>query len=233
MQDSGEKATRNRSRDAEVSRELILEAAETLFAEKGYEGTSLKEIGEKAALSRGTPGYFFGSKQGLYAAVKERLARYVRDFAEQARSANHPSDSTSERKDSGETREVIAAAIRAYIDFLASRPTYVRFIEREAAGEDDFLKYSSEASKEAAHLAGSLAEFGNRFLEQELAREEYPLVDAEEVRRLSASMCAVCCFPFLLGGGLFITFGLDPQASDFTEKHKEHAVQFIMGGLYG
>lgn len=237
MQDPGEEAASNR-RDAELSRELILDAAETLFAEKGYEGTSLKEIGETVGLSRGTPGYFFRSKQGLYAAVKERLARHVRDFAQQTRSTKYLSDSAYlsdpifERKGSGAPREVIAAAIRAYIDFLASRPTYVRFIEREAAGEDDFLKYSSETSEEATHLAGSLAEFGNRFLEQELAREEHPVLE-DEVRRLSASMCAVCCFPFLLGGGLFTTFGLDPHVSDFTEAHKEHAVQFIMRGLYG
>lgn len=225
----GEEAANKRQRDAERSREVILDAAEELFAEKGYEGTSLREIGAAAGLSRGTPAYFFGSKEGLYAAVKERLAEHVWEFAEQARSTT---DTSVGREGHGAPHEVIAAAARTYIDFLNSRPTYVRFIEREAAGEDAFLARNTETSEEARDLAGSLAEFGNRFLEQELKRGYYPIQE-EEVRRLSASMCAVCCFPFLQGGGLFATFGLEPSDPEFVEKHKEHAVRFILGGIYG
>lgn len=224
-----EGAATNKQRDAHRSREVILDAAEKLFAKRGYEGASLKEIGEAAGLSRGTPAYFFGSKQGLYAAVKERLAEYVWEFAEQARSTD---GSAANAETHGTPREAIADAARAYIDFLASRPSYVRFIEREAAGEDAFLRSAPEASEEAKNLAASLAEFGNQFLERELERDGHPL-QYEEVRRLSASMCAVCCFPFLLGGGLFTTFGLDPSEPGFTEEHKEHAVRFILRGIYG
>lgn len=224
---AGGETAANRQRDAGRSRDTILDAAERLFAEKGYEGTSLKEIGEAAGLSRGTPAYFFGSKQGLYAAVKERLAEYVKEFAGQASSANDPT-SHSGKYDS--PRDVISNAARAYVDFLASRPTYVRFIEREAAGEDAFLVGGS--SGETTNLAGSLAEFGSQFLRRELERGGRPFGE-EEIRRLSASMTAVCCFPFLLGGGLFRTFGLEPADPGFTEEHKEHATRFIMGGLYG
>lgn len=63
----------------------MLDAAQRLFARKGYTLTSLKEIGEEAEVSRGTPSYFFGSKEGLYVAVKERLAEGVRVFAGEAR----------------------------------------------------------------------------------------------------------------------------------------------------
>lgn len=224
-----ERASTNKQRDARRSREGILDAAEKLFAERGYDGTSLKEIGEAAGLSRGTPAYFFGSKQGLYAAVKERLAEYVREFAEQARSTH---DSAAYAETRGSAREAIANAARAYIDFLASRPTYVRFIEREAAGEDAFVRSDPGSSEEAGNLSGSLAEFGNRFLWRELERDGHQLRE-EEIRRLSASMTAVCCFPFLLGGGLSMTFGLDPSEPGFPEKHKEHAVRFIVKGIYG
>lgn len=217
-----------RGRDAELSRQRILDAAELLFSRRGFEGTSLKEIGEAAGLSRGTPAYFFSSKQGVYAALKERLADYVREFAERARST---SEESANRWGLGSSREAIAAAARAYIDFLAGRPTYVRFIEREAAGEDAFLSHGTETSEEARDLAGSLAQFGHRFLERELDQDGS--LSQEEVRRLAASMCAVCCFPYLLGGGLFTTFGLDPSEPGFTEEHKEHAVRFILGAVYG
>src|SRR5918911_4763660 len=70
-------------RDAERSREAILAAAERLFAERGYEATTLQEIGAAAGLSRGTPSYFFGSKEQLYMDVLRR-AFAVRHQATQA-----------------------------------------------------------------------------------------------------------------------------------------------------
>jgi TetR/AcrR family transcriptional regulator len=63
---------KTRSRDSGRSREALLAAAERLFAERGFEATSLTDIGAAAGLSRGTPSYFFGSKAGLYRAVLER-----------------------------------------------------------------------------------------------------------------------------------------------------------------
>lgn len=62
------------ARDPERTREAVLgaaqRAAQRLFARKGYALTSLKAIGEEAGVLRGTPSYFFGSKEGLYVAVK-------------------------------------------------------------------------------------------------------------------------------------------------------------------
>ena len=60
-------------RDATRSRRAILEAAERLFADRGFEGTSLGAIAAAAGLSRGTPSYFFGNKEELYRAVLEQL----------------------------------------------------------------------------------------------------------------------------------------------------------------
>ena len=67
-----------RERNAGRSREAILDAAEQLFAERGYDATSLNDVGAAAGVSRGTPGYFFGGKQPLYRAVLERCLERVR-----------------------------------------------------------------------------------------------------------------------------------------------------------
>ncbi len=69
---SGNKV-RDWSRDPARSREAILGAAEKQFASQGYEQTSLQQIGQAAGVSRGTPGYFFGSKEQLYGEVPDRL----------------------------------------------------------------------------------------------------------------------------------------------------------------
>jgi AcrR family transcriptional regulator len=47
------------------SREAILEAARTLFAERGYEGASLRAIGASAGVDAALVVHFFGSKANL------------------------------------------------------------------------------------------------------------------------------------------------------------------------
>jgi AcrR family transcriptional regulator len=53
------------------SRERILEIATDLFAEKGYAGTYVREIVEKAGVSKPVLYYYFQSKEGLFYAILE------------------------------------------------------------------------------------------------------------------------------------------------------------------
>ena len=54
------------------SRRALIEAATALFAERGYDGTSVRAIGARAGVSRGSIFWHFGSKEGLLWAVVER-----------------------------------------------------------------------------------------------------------------------------------------------------------------
>jgi AcrR family transcriptional regulator len=69
--------TRNRPRkglrDAEATREAILLAAMQEFSEKGLHGARVEEIAARTAVSKHMIYYYFGSKDGLYAAVLERV----------------------------------------------------------------------------------------------------------------------------------------------------------------
>jgi AcrR family transcriptional regulator len=49
------------------SRERLLETAIGMFAAKGYAGTSVREIVERAAVSKPVLYYYFKSKEGLFA----------------------------------------------------------------------------------------------------------------------------------------------------------------------
>ena len=69
----GEAGPERTARDAARTRKAILDAAEALFAERGFDAASLADIGRQAGVSRGAPNYFFGSKVNLYRAVLERL----------------------------------------------------------------------------------------------------------------------------------------------------------------
>ncbi|SMC29265.1 transcriptional regulator, TetR family [Andreprevotia lacus DSM 23236] len=52
----------------------ILDAAEILFVEHGFDGTSMRLITQSAAVNIAAVNYYFGSKDGLYRAVFERRA---------------------------------------------------------------------------------------------------------------------------------------------------------------
>jgi AcrR family transcriptional regulator len=58
-----------RSRDAPASRRALLLAAQDLFGQKGFERTTLREIGEQAGGDAARVARYFGSKADLYIAV--------------------------------------------------------------------------------------------------------------------------------------------------------------------
>lgn len=66
-------STRSRiSEIGEESRQRILDAAEQLFLERGYEKTTLADVGRLAGISYGSIPWHFENKQGLLFAVVER-----------------------------------------------------------------------------------------------------------------------------------------------------------------
>ena len=54
-------------------REILLEAAMTLFAKHGYEKVTIKAIAEEAGVTSGMISYYFGGKGGLYREVLRSL----------------------------------------------------------------------------------------------------------------------------------------------------------------
>ena len=63
----GEKS--NRPRDAAATRKAILEAALALFTERGYDRATVREIAAMANINQALVMRYFGSKEGLFAAV--------------------------------------------------------------------------------------------------------------------------------------------------------------------
>jgi len=70
------KATASRvdRRKAPHTKEKILDAAEALFVQRGYYGTSLRDISKAAGIQLALTHYHFGSKEDLFRAVIDRRA---------------------------------------------------------------------------------------------------------------------------------------------------------------
>jgi AcrR family transcriptional regulator len=63
------------TRPSEVTRERIMKAAERLFAERGYDGTSIRAIVAKARVNQAAINYHFDGKDGLYREVLREAFR--------------------------------------------------------------------------------------------------------------------------------------------------------------
>lgn len=62
-----------------AGREKILDAAEELFAERGFFGVTVRQISDQAGVDVALPNYYFGSKQGLFDAVFLRRAEVLNE----------------------------------------------------------------------------------------------------------------------------------------------------------
>jgi AcrR family transcriptional regulator len=61
----------------------IINAAVELFAEKGFEGTSIRDIATKANVNVAMINYYFGSKEKLFECMVEQKAAYTRGALEE------------------------------------------------------------------------------------------------------------------------------------------------------
>ena len=61
----------------------IINAAVELFAEKGFEGTSIRDIATKANVNVAMINYYFGSKEKLFECMVEQKAAYTKDILEE------------------------------------------------------------------------------------------------------------------------------------------------------
>jgi AcrR family transcriptional regulator len=206
-------ARQEKERNAARSRSAILDAAERLFAERGYEATSLHDVGATAGVSRGTPGYFFGSKPDLYRAVLDRAFAEVREAVRTGRARALASNQSPET--------ILAGAVSDYFDFLAARPNFIRLIEREALSGTRQLEGADHLSAGHEALAAISAELG--------------LDDAEsdDVAQLLLSIIALCWFPLIHAGTVAPAVGVEIAGTDDLERRKRHVVSLVLHGVRG
>jgi AcrR family transcriptional regulator len=106
--------TPNRSR-----KDVIIEVATTLFAERGYEGTSMNDVAERAGMRKASLFYHFASKETLYEAVLDHLL------------ANIAGPITEAFTKDGSFPERLDAAADVTTMVLSSNPYAARLLLRE------------------------------------------------------------------------------------------------------
>ena len=103
----------HRTRDPEQTRAAVIDAAERLFAERGFAATSLRDISQAAGVAHPLILHHFGSKDDLYLAIKRRMvAGYGRRFPAAARATGRPLS--------------VRAEMRRLMTYLGENPTMLR-----------------------------------------------------------------------------------------------------------
>lgn len=114
-------SARERARAArnDVYREHILEAAETVFAQSGFDAAKLQDISRLAALSMGTIYAIFPGKNELLSAILEQRGREMLQLARAV---------VDRGEDPGETLD---ALIAAYVGYFVDHPMFLQMHLRQ------------------------------------------------------------------------------------------------------
>ena len=75
---------------AQQRRAQLLDVARTLFAERGFEPTSIEEIAHRAGVSKPIVYEHFGTKEGIYEVVKDREVQALIQQITDALVGDHP-----------------------------------------------------------------------------------------------------------------------------------------------
>jgi TetR/AcrR family transcriptional regulator len=103
----------HRLRGPGQTRAIVIDAAERLFAERGFAATSMRDISAASGVSHPLIHHHFGSKEELYAAVKRRMVEgYARRFPAAARATNRPLS--------------VRAEMRRIMTYLSENPVMLR-----------------------------------------------------------------------------------------------------------
>ena len=82
-----------RTRDPEGTKRLVIEAAERLFSERGFAGTSIRDIAVASGVSHPLIQHHFATKEGLYRAVLRGCGEeFSVRYPEADRAVDRPAD---------------------------------------------------------------------------------------------------------------------------------------------
>jgi len=138
-------------------REQLLDIGRTAFAQKGFDGTTVEEIADKAGVSKPVVYEHFGGKEGLYAVVVDREVRRLLDRITASLEGEHP-------------RELLEQAASALLAYVETETDGFRILVRDspvASSAGTFASMISDIATQVEHvLAG---EFKSRGYDPKLA----------------------------------------------------------------
>jgi AcrR family transcriptional regulator len=139
-------------------REQLLEIGRRLFAEKGFEGTSVEEIAATAGVSKPVVYEHFGGKEGLYAVVVDHEIQKLLQVM------------TSALTTQARSREILEMAALALLGYIETESDGFRILVRDSPVTQPTGGFASLISDVASHVEHILAaQFAARGFEARVA----------------------------------------------------------------
>jgi AcrR family transcriptional regulator len=197
-----------REQSSNATREKILDAAEKLFAEKGYDGTSIRDVAAVVEYQIQAISYHFGPKEQLFNAVVQRRAAVMTELrvralaAMQAEAKGAPID--------------IPRLIRAYVEpFIASA-------HDSSKGWRNYAPLGTEII--ARHYDSTAREYMGEFLRSLPRAKERSVI--EGFMFMVASMLFICA-----DTGRIEALSKSSRAKESPSALLERLVKFIAAGF--
>lgn len=193
----------------EATRDALTSAARALFAQKGFDGTSVRAITDRAGANLGSITYHFGSKKALYAAVLDEGLGPLADRVVAVAASE------------GSARERMTRIVEAYFDHFRTQPDIPHLLLQEVAAG----KAPPPEVVEILHrVMGTLVQLHAEGVEDGSLRDGPPLLTALSVVAQPIYMTLVA--PMLAKVGGFDLF--DPETRRVAVGH---ATRFVDAGL--
>lgn len=100
-------------------KQAILDAAEKLFCETGYEGTSTRQISKESGANMAMINYYFGSKEGVFIEI---MNSRIASFGSQLKIINEDKISAMEK---------LNRVIDGYANRILANPSFHKMMHRE------------------------------------------------------------------------------------------------------
>jgi AcrR family transcriptional regulator len=165
------------------SRDKILDAAEVLFAKRGYAGVGLSEVAEVVGLGKSSLFHHFKSKPQLYAAVDGRILKRIEERLLRSLAKG------------GDPQARLERWLDDLIDLLAENPTYARLLLRSLFEDDDLGDDVPEEIEARRAVNDILASVGSLLREGMGAG----VFRAADVPQFLLTLVGIVVFPFASG----------------------------------
>ncbi|QBD75393.1 TetR/AcrR family transcriptional regulator [Ktedonosporobacter rubrisoli] len=223
MSEAESKRGRKRVYDFQRTRESILDAAEALFAEHGFDATSVESIAAQAGYAKSLLFQYFGDKLGLYAQVLRRVDQEVGELL--ARVLTYElTDETVLR--AAQFKEFLTVMVQTYFDYLLEHPRLVRILSWEMTrGWQTFAQVGSQL---VPHDTYRLEPLFQKAREAGLLRSDF-------VPIIQLTLMMPLCQAYL--GYLPLYQQLLPQeelaSASGLAQARDYLVDFIVAGMMG
>jgi AcrR family transcriptional regulator len=197
------------------SREKILDAAEVLFAQRGFSGVGMREVAEAVGLSKSSLFHHFRSKVELYAAVAGRILSMFEQRTVQA--LGGPGDAFVR----------FDRWLDAMIGTLAERPSRARLLLRSLFEDDDLAGESAE-EKEVDQIIHRLFASVGRLLREGMEQGVFRLAS---IPHMLQSLIGLLVYHFASGefGETLLRQSLFAPAA--VKKRKEEVKLLLYAGM--